>query len=211
MKGLQDQVLQNLGFTVDNSPSGLEKYGIGNTYRLHVWSSYLPSQRYPMKLSCFTLNNIYTKSNHPVSYVGCEFETAYAHNAVQVYDSTDPYKPLLDENRKLEGNEFNNAFTVYSQDPKAPFYFLDPDTMSDLIDIQKTTKLFFNIASFENSIIVYARNLNFTNILQLSVSAQEVFTGIVDTSKMPLYQERAEHFFAEMQQIFTLLDYKLKN
>lgn len=102
--------------------------------------------------------------------------------------------------RVLESNELQKAFNIYATDPKAPFYFLDPDTMADLIDIQKKSPYSLFIESAGNSLLIGVALGKVHDQFIEDLTFREKVTGRIHTKKSKAYKKYLE----ELPQLFTL-------
>lgn len=208
---LQHSTFQAMGFEPISNAEVLTQYTFSKQYRLKIREVYRSNNTLiPCKLIRFTQTKGSGKRKVVGHYIGCEFETQQDHQAVQVYDQRNPFQPAASKDRQLESSEFNALFNIHSTDPSAPFYFLDPDTMSDLIDLKHTTGYSINLESIQHNIFLYVTANAVVKEFKSGLSFREVMNGQIDSNKLSAYQHSIEQFVQQMQTIFTSLDYKLK-
>lgn len=182
----------------------------------HLWYTQIrgiynnTEQTYPFTLIRFTLTEKIGKYAITSSYIGCEFTTKLNHEPVQLYDKNNPIQPTPKKDIQLESNEFNNLFNLYSSKPSAPFYFLDPDTMSDLIDLRNDTGVSINMESVGNRIFIYMDDTEFFDVIDSDISSSDILNWQIHPDKIKRYQSDMQDFIGQIQRIFETLDYKLK-
>ncbi len=208
---LLDTVLQRIGFTAITDPTVLSEYSFGRQFDMIVHRVYQShTAPVPYTLIKFSLTKGIGKQKVTRLYIGCEYITHVHHRAVQLYDQTNPFQRRVSQDHQLESSEFNRLFNIYSTDPSAPFYFLDPDTMSDLIDLKAKTGSSINMESFKNRIFVYTDATEVTKLFVGGFTFREIIQGSIRADKLGLYQQSVEKFIAQLHDIFAALDYKLK-
>ncbi len=212
---LANTILHDINFSLsaeaDSYSTALQHYTFSKLWYTQILGIYYSTeQTYPLTLIRFSLVKKEGKESISCSYIGCEFITKLQHEPVQLYDKNNPIQPSPKQDIQLESSEFNNLFNLYSSKPSAPFYFFDPDTMNDLIDLSNNSGISINIESVGNRILIYMDDAEFFNMIDYTVTTNEILNRQINPEKIKQYQTDMRHFITRIQRIFVSLDYKLK-
>lgn len=210
-RDLQHANFALLGLKPKTIAAPLQDYYIGTHETItthHVFESSVAE--FPFSIINFSITRGSDKQKSTFEYIGFEFITHQDHYAVQLRKPNSPIEPVHSELRQLEGNEFQQWFSVYSMDPRAPFYFFDPDTMSDLIDLRRQLKLAFNMDVAGNKILIFMNAPEMDKQFFGKVSLWEILNGQPNLARKNNSYQATRSMLETLNQIFALLDYKLQ-
>lgn len=206
---VQDSIFQKLGFTAIDNSDALVEYYIGQHEMSRVQGFYKGDTNHPYNVIRFQVQRGYGKGKRFYRYVGLEFMTASIHDDVQIRSAGSPIQPRSSTPRQLESTEFSAHFKIYSEIPEAPYYFLDPDSMSDLIDVRNAVNFPINMEISGQHIFIFVTKTDFKKFFAGGLSIMEILNNQIHPDKEAQYIQDLEKFTDQIKKIFDLLDYKV--
>lgn len=205
--------LGDMGFTKSSTPLNFFEYTLMERTALRGVATYTSEAP-----TLFTLSSVNIEVRLPgqkkrfdlYPFLLFTFNMREPHPDVLLCDVRHAVQGEKSLQRILESNEFQKAFNIYATDPKAPFYFLDPDTMADLIDIQKKSPYSLFIESAGNSLLIGVALGKVHDQFIENLTFREKVTGRIHTKNSEAYQKYLEELpqlFTLAQKVFHSLDY----
>lgn len=205
---LFDQALERIGFFPSSNQDNLRGFQLDSEYRLLMKETYSSNTPRPYTLHRFTI--MYgRKMKMPCLFLGFVFTMKDSHPTVLICDTRHVIQSALTR-RLLESSEFEKAFHVYSNDPKAPFYFLDPDTMSDLIDIHARSPYSIFIDVVDKQLLVAISIGDVHAQLFESLTLREKITGRISDQRAADIAREYEAIVHTAHRVFHSLDYPIR-
>ena len=202
------KVLTHLGFVKASRKGLLRGYVLAekatNIEIDEVYEGQMNEDRF--KLIHFTV--IFGRGDHSSEYdfIGLEFKTVKDNFPVQIIDRDNKMKWQFFGSRKLESNDFNETFKLFSKDPSHVFYQLDPDTMHDLLEIKKELGSQISMEMAGHDVLVYTRADTYSNLMKGRISFVEALNGDISPDDLAHYHQVIPLFLRNFERVFKLLD-----
>lgn len=216
-----DHILEKLGYyTTIMDPLATytllehSKNTILNTNQIRTVRNYTTYKNIvprPFMLHRFDIGVRYTKKKYEYyPFIAFEFQLQDPHPNVLACDTRHTVQGNPHHLRTLESGEFNAAFHVYAKDPKAPFYFFDPDTMADLTDIRNTLPYSLYIEVSGEGLLIAIALGSIIDTFHSSLTLKERLTGQYTPEHTAQFAQKIDALDDIALHIFKTLDYSYK-
>lgn len=210
---LEDSAFQSLGFSPvtknKSDVSDFQTFKKGAILQKIYAGSY---QNQHVSLVQFFWKNFYSKEQNGNSFIGLLYDTSIDMGNVEIYDAEHPLISLLQDVHELESVEFNKAFKIYSEQPQAPFYLLDPSIMHNLLELRGQLNNQINIEAAGKKVLIYTTREYFNRAVMGSIKLNllALLNTEDDPQNLKIFQQRITHLLNTCQKIFTLLNIQPK-
>ncbi len=215
-KGIEEKVMTELGFprtagTLDGIliMAEFKMARRGSPWVKDIYSGTIKGL--PTQIVLFSITIGTGKNSTSYNHIGIIFTSNRSHLPVQIYDKQNPLDFVLaNDLRTLESNEFNNMFSVYSEDSKNPYYQLDTDSMAELLDYRQQLKYPINMEFCNNKILFYTGIEFYTSQLNSMLSFSEVFNNSPKESSISDCKKALQQFIDVGQKLSEIMDIRLE-